>query len=83
MTTAGRPNQTIVTDDRQALSTTFSEFEVAIGPASAEPSITKSFSMTLPLTDGAHGDVVGFHVSGFANTNAGATARMTLRGAAR
>jgi hypothetical protein len=80
VTTAGRPNTTLISDDRRAFATTFSEFEVAIGPASAEPSATKSVSMTLPLTDGANGDVVGFHVSGFANTIAGATARMTLRG---
>jgi hypothetical protein len=80
VTTAGRPNETGISDDRRALTTGFSEFEVIIGPASAEPSATKSFSMTLPLTDGANGDVVGFHVSGWSITNGGATARMTLRG---
>jgi hypothetical protein len=80
VTTAGRPSQTIISDDRRALGVAFSEFEITIGPASAEPSVTKSFSMTLPLTDGANGDVLGFHVSGWAYTNAGATARMTLRG---
>ena len=69
-----------MSDDRRALTTTFSDFEVITDPASAEPSATKSFSMTLPLTDGANGDVLGFHVSGWSITNAGATARMTLRG---
>ena len=68
-----------VSPDRRALTTTFSDFEVGLDGESAEPDATKSFSMTLPLTDGANGDVVGFHVSGFANTHAGATARMTLR----
>jgi hypothetical protein len=80
VTTAGRPSEIVVSDDRRALGPTFSDFEVIIGPAAAEPSATKSFSMTLPLTDGANGDVLGFHVSGWSATTAGATARMTLRG---
>ena len=81
VTTAGRPNTTLlISDDRRAFATTFSDFEVTMDATSAEPSITKSFSMTLPLTDGANRDVVGFYVSGYANINAGATARMTLRG---
>jgi hypothetical protein len=80
VTTAGRPNDTGISDDRRALTTGFQDFEVTIDGESAEPAATKSFSMTLPLTDGANGDVVGFHVAGFAITNDGATARMTLRG---
>jgi hypothetical protein len=48
-----------------------------------EPHATKSFSMTLPLTDGAEGETLGVHVQGFALTDGGATARLTLRGAAR
>ena len=72
--------ETAISDDRQALTTTFSAFEVTIDEESAEPSATKSFSMTLPLTDGATGDVVGFHVQGFAFAEAGAAARVTLRG---
>lgn len=74
--------ETAVSSDRRALTTTFSDFEVIANPASAEPSATKSFAMTLPLTDGANGDVLGFHVSGWSITR-DATARMTLRGAAR
>ena len=80
VTTAGRPNDTAVSPDRRALTTTFSAFEVTIDGESAEPSATKSFSMTLPLTDGANGDVVGFHVQGFAFVEGGAAARVTLRG---
>lgn len=45
-----------------------------------EPDATKSFSMTLPLTDGATGDVVGFRVQGFTAVEEGAAARVTLRG---
>ena len=40
------------------LSTTFSDFEVTMDATSAEPVVTKTFSMTLPLTDGANRDVV-------------------------
>ena len=72
--------ETAVSPDRRALTTTFSAFEVTIDGESAEPSATKSFSMTLPLTDGATGDVVGFHVQGFAFAAEGAAARVTLRG---
>jgi hypothetical protein len=72
--------QTDLSPDRRAFSTAFSDFEVIANPASAEPSASKSFAMTLPLTDGAKGDVLGFHVSGWAATTDGATARMTLRG---
>lgn len=71
---------TATSPDRRALSTTFSEFEVVADPAAADPGTSKAFAMTLPLTNGATGDVLGFHVSGFAITNAGATARLTLRG---
>jgi hypothetical protein len=80
VTTAGRSNDTAISDDRRALTTTFSDFEVTIDGESAEPVYTKSFSMTLPLTDGANGDVVGFHVQGFAFVEGGAAARVTLRG---
>ena len=72
--------ETAVSPDRRALTTTFSAFEVTIDGESAEPSATKSFSMTLPLTGGANGDVVGFHVQGFAFAEGGAAARVTLRG---
>jgi hypothetical protein len=71
---------TAISPDRRALTTGFSDFEVKVSPGSAEPSASKSFSMTLPLTDGAKGDKLGFHVAGFVITSDGATARMTLRG---
>jgi hypothetical protein len=71
---------TAIADDRRALTTTFSAFEVTIDGKSAEPDAIKSFSMTLPLTDGTAGDVVGFHVQGYAFAADGAAARVTLRG---
>jgi hypothetical protein len=74
---------TLISDDRRAFATTFSEFEVVIGPASAEPSATKSFSMTLPLTDGAKGEKLKIYASGWASTTAGATAQLTLRAGRR
>jgi hypothetical protein len=72
--------ETAISPDRRALTTTFSAFEVIVNGKVTEPDATKSFAMTLPLTDGATGDVVGFHVQGFAFAAEGATARVTLRG---
>jgi hypothetical protein len=66
--------ETAVSPDRRALTTTFSDFE---------PSATKSFSMTLPLTDGAKGETLGIAASGFTITNDGATARLTIRAGKR
>jgi hypothetical protein len=83
VTTAGRPNDTAIADDRRALTTSFEDFEVIANPASAEPSVTKSFSMTLPLTDGAEGKTLKVTAQGFALTDDGATARLTLRGGRR
>ena len=83
VTTAGPPSETGISDDRRALTTTFSDLEVIANPASAEPSATKSFAMTLHLTDGAEGEKLGFHVSGWAATTAGTTARLTLQGGGR
>jgi hypothetical protein len=74
---------TAITDDRRALTTGFSDFEVIANPASAEPSATKSFSMTLPLTDGAEGETLRFHAQGFVHLEDGATARLTLKGGRR
>ena len=48
-----------------------------------EPDATRSFSMTLPLTDGANGETLRVHAQGFAFTQDGATARLTLRGGGR
>jgi len=48
-----------------------------------EPDATRSFSMTLPLTDGAKGETLRVRAQGFAFTQYGATARLTLRGGGR
>jgi hypothetical protein len=74
---------TNITDDRRALSTGFSDFEVITKPASAEPSATKSFAMTLPLTDGAEGETLRFHAQGFVALEDGVTAQLTLKGGRR
>ena len=83
VTTAGRPNDTAIADDRRALTTSFEDFEVIDNPASAEPNATKSFSMTLPLTDGAEGETLKVTAQGFVYLGDGATARLTLRGGRR
>jgi hypothetical protein len=83
VTTAGRPNDTAVSDDRRVLTTSFEDFEVIDNPASGEPAATKSFSMTLPLTDGAEGETLKVTAQGFVYLGDGATARLTLRGGRR
>jgi hypothetical protein len=83
LTTAGRPNDTAVSPDRQALTTTFDDFEVTVDGESAEPEASKSFSMTMPLTDGAEGQTLRVHVQGSAFVADGAKARLTLRGGRR
>jgi hypothetical protein len=80
VTTEGRPSDTAISPDRRALTTSFEDFEVVLDGESAEADATKSFSITLPLTDGAKGETLGVHVQGFAALSRGATARLTLRG---
>jgi hypothetical protein len=83
LTTAGRPNLTDVSPDHQALTTTFDDFEVTMDRESAEPDATKSFSMTMPLTDGAEGQTLRVYVQGYAFVADGAKAKLTLRGGHR
>lgn len=81
--TSGANGETDIADDRRALTTTFSDLEVTVGNgAVTEPDATRSFSMTLPLTDGAKGETLRVHAQGFAFTQDGATARLTSEGAA-
>jgi hypothetical protein len=82
--TSGANGETDIADDRRALTTTFSDLEVTVGNGEVtEPDATRSFSMTLPLTDGAKGETLRVHAQGFAFTQDGATARLTLRGGGR
>jgi hypothetical protein len=83
LTTAGRPNDTDVSPDRRGLTTAFEDFEVVLDQKSTEPDATKSFSMTLPLTDGAEGETLTVQALGFAFIDDGATARLTLKGGRR
>jgi hypothetical protein len=77
--TAGRLNHTSISDDRRALTTTFSDFEVTVDPTS-EPEATKTFTMTMPLTDGAAGETLFVHASGYAFFDGGAKGSVTLQG---
>ena len=83
ITTAGRDSDTSIAADRRTLTTTFSDFEVAVDPESAEPDATKTFTMTMPLTEGAEGETLGVHAQGFATLHRGAKASVTLRGGGR
>jgi hypothetical protein len=75
--------ETAVSPDRRALTTTFSDFEVTMDATSAEPVVTKTFAITLPLTDGAKEETLRVHASGFTILEEGAKARVTLRGGGR
>jgi hypothetical protein len=83
VTTSGLSSVTDIADDRRVLSATFSDFEVTMDATSAEPVVTKTFSMTLPLTDGAKEETLRVHASGFASLEEGARARIALKGGGR
>jgi hypothetical protein len=80
VTTAGRDSDTSISDDRRALTTAFSDFEVAVDPTSAESEATKTFTMTMPLTDGAEGETLWVYAQGYAFFDGGAKGSVTLRG---
>jgi len=79
ITTAGRDSDTSISDDRRALTTAFSDFEVAVDPTS-EPEATKTFTMTMPLTDGAAGETLWVYAQGYAHFDRGAKGSVTLQG---
>jgi hypothetical protein len=76
--------QISMSGDYQALTTTFSKFEIATGrnmeKGSGECDVTRSLSMTLPVTGPAQAGKLGFYVQGYAWTGQGASAQLTLRG---
>jgi hypothetical protein len=79
VTTAGQDSDTSISDDRRALTTAFSDFQVAVDPSS-EPEATKTFTMTMPLTDGAAGETLFVHAQGYAFFDGGAKGSVTLQG---
>jgi hypothetical protein len=70
----------IAESDRRALTTVFSDRVVQGGPGATEPA-TRSFAMTMPLTDGAKGETLRAYVQGYAfvQERGGAYARLTLK----
>jgi hypothetical protein len=81
ITTAGRTGySTSISEDREALTTAFSEFEVTVDPTTAESEATKTFTMTVPLTQGAAGKTLRIYAQGFVFLVDGAKASVTLRG---
>ena len=76
--------QISMSGDYQALTTGFSKFEIATGrnmeKGSGECDVTRSLSMTLPVTGPAQAGKLGFYVQGYAWTDQGASAQLTLRG---
>jgi hypothetical protein len=68
----------VAPSDHRALTANFSDREVQAGPGATEP-VTRSFAMTLPLTDGAKGETLRVYVQGYAFAQEGAYARLTLK----
>jgi hypothetical protein len=72
--------ETGVSDDRRALTTTFSDREVEVGDGGSKNcDATLSFAMTLSLTDGAEGETLRLHVQGYAFVQGSARAQLTLK----
>jgi hypothetical protein len=72
--------ETGVSDDRRALTTTFSDREVEVGNGgSTECDATLSFAMTLSITDGAEGETLWIQVQGYAFVQGSARAQLTLK----
>jgi hypothetical protein len=80
VTTAGQDNDTSISDDRRALTTTFSDFQVAVEPASGATGATKTFTMTMPLSADAAGETLWVHAQGYAFFDGGAKGSVTLQG---
>jgi hypothetical protein len=64
--------------DRRALTTTFDDLQAGEEQV-PQPDATRSFSMTLPLTDGAKGETLRVSVQGYAFVEKGAHAQLTLK----
>jgi hypothetical protein len=69
-----------ISPDYQALTTTFANFVIEMVKGKGACDVTRSLSMTLPVTGPAQAGRLGFYVQGSAFVEQGATARLTLRG---
>jgi hypothetical protein len=68
-----------IAPDGSALTTTFDDLVVEVGQGVTESDVTQSFSMTLPLSDGAKGKTLRVQAQGYAIALGGTSARLTLR----
>jgi len=70
VTTTSADDLSVAPSDHRALTATFPDREVHVLPGATEPA-TRSFAMTLPLTDGAKGETLRVHVQGYAYIQGG------------
>jgi hypothetical protein len=70
--------RTSISPDYQALTTTFDNFTIEVRKG-GECDVTRSLSMTLPVTGPAQAATVGFYIQGTAYADQGASARLTIR----
>jgi hypothetical protein len=76
-TTPSADDLSVAQSDHRALTAIIPGREVDVAPGATEPA-TRSFAMTLPLTDGAKGATLGVYVHCTAYTKGGANAALTL-----
>jgi hypothetical protein len=77
-TTPSADDLSVAPSDHRALAATFSDRVVHVLPGATKPA-TRSFAVTLPLTDGAKGEKLRVYVQGYAYTQGGANAALTLK----
>jgi hypothetical protein len=68
----------VAPSDRRALTAVFSDREVQV-TGNETGDMSRSFAMTLPLTDGAKGETLRVYVQGYAFVQGGARAQLTLK----
>jgi hypothetical protein len=76
-TTPSADDLNVAPSDHRAITAIIPGREVDVVPGATEPA-TRSFAVTLPLTDGAKGATLGVYVHGTAYTKGGANAALTL-----
>jgi hypothetical protein len=77
-TTPSADGLSVAPSDHRALAATFSDRVVHVLPGATKPA-TRSFAVTLPLTGGAKGEKLRVYVQGYAYTQGGANAALTLK----
>jgi hypothetical protein len=79
---AGWGSETEVSEDRRALGTVFSDFQVGLGNDDT-PDSSRSTRLTIPLSDGAEGETLHIYASGYSLADEHAKGQLVLRAGGR